>query len=70
MEAFPERAESIIGYRFEDQEILLAALTPIGSEQKRLAILGSEALGLVAADEWYLFGANLSVYCIIFRDLS
>jgi len=30
MEAFPERAESIIGYRFEDQEILLAALTPIG----------------------------------------
>ncbi|KAK4888511.1 hypothetical protein LTR49_028845, partial [Elasticomyces elasticus] len=59
MEALPERAESILGYQFEDQELLMAALTPMKNEQKRLAIVGSEALRLVTADEWYVSGADL-----------
>ncbi len=65
MDALPERAESILGYQFEDQELLMAALTPMRKEQKRLAIVGSEALRLVAAHEWYHSGADLSEYSVI-----
>ncbi|KAK4889118.1 hypothetical protein LTR49_028807, partial [Elasticomyces elasticus] len=59
MNAYPERAQSILGYQFENKELLMAALTPMGKERKRLAIPGNEALGLVAADEWYRSGADL-----------
>jgi len=69
MNAFPERAESILGHQIQDQEVLLAALTPMGNEQKRLAIVGSEALRLVAADEWYRSGADLSqFFSVLWED--
>lgn len=68
MDAFPERAESILGHRFEHQELLLAALTPTGNEQKRLATVGGEVLKVVAVDEWYRSGADLSECSVVWED--
>lgn len=36
MDAFPERVESILGHHFDDPELLLAALSPMRTEQKRV----------------------------------